>query len=569
MDGAKLTPPQTRAAEAAFVHQCSLASLQPHLPLAWRVPGGTRPSPKKSYRSNYVYPFQAAVSDLAQVLAWKDLSDFDLLLRLVDFSSLRPVLAQLLGWKTGRGWQPFDPVCLFLLVNWQIANRWTRSQALRNLADPRYADYARSFGFHNGVYPSEGGVRYFLTRLGYNSDAGGGTVAVKQGEAVVQVLVQELNLLLVGAVGVLCEAQVLSEQAWKEALLCPDGQLHDAASQSQCISITESCYQPCSPGQPRACPAKEKERRGCECNSLACAQVCRHATPRDPEARYVWYTGSNQSANHPNRSTQDEEGQTKHGEGHFGYRSLPLRLADPLRRFSVTLLNDVRPANQHEDLPAAALLRQLKDCYPDLHVEAVAGDAGFGFDCFLHTVYTLPARRVVDLRQHPTDADKPLWPTRGYDDRGRPLCNFGYRLVSYGFDPERQRHKWCCDQACLKGQEPQVRLEQVIYPPPECPYQNPGNKHGRVVAVGERFADASIRLARDVPVGSSTWKALYRRARNAVEGRNARLQDWGLKRMPVYGLLRVKALIFLADTLDTLTTLARLVREATLADCLT
>jgi hypothetical protein len=569
MDGAKLTPPQTRAAEAGFVSQCSLASLQPRLPLDWPIPPETPPSPKKSYRSSYVYPFRAEVADLAQVLGWQGMCDFDLVLRLVDFSGLRPVLAHLLGWQSGRGWQPFDPVSLFLLVTWQIANRWTRSQTLRNLADPRYADYARYFGFERNVYPSEGGVRHFLTSLGSHSDATGKTVAVEQGEASVQVLAQELNLLLVGAVSVLRKAQALSEQAWKEALLCPDGQLHDAASQVHCISVTESCYQPCTPNQPRVCPAKEKERRGCECDSLVCAEVCRHATLRDQEARYVWYTGSNQSADHPNRSQQDENSRAEHGEGHYGYRSLPLRLADPLRRFSVTLLNDVRPANQHEDLPGAALLLQLKTHYPDLHVDAVAGDAGFGFDTFLHTVYTLPARRVVDLRRHVTDQDKPLWPTRGYDHCGRPICNYGYRLVSYGFDRKRQRQKWCCDQACLKGKQPEVRLEQVVYPPPECPYQRQTRQHGRVVDVGEQFADASTRLVRDVPVGSSTWKTLYRRARNAVEGRNAQLEDWGLQRMPVYGLQRVKALIFLADTLDTLTTLARLVREATLAACVT
>jgi hypothetical protein len=569
VDVTKLPPPQERAAQAAFVSQCNLSGLRPSLPLSWPTPPKTPSSPKKSYRSNYVYPFQAEVGDPAQVLAWKELADFDLLLRLVDFSGLRAVLAQLLGWKSGRGWEPFDPVSMFLLVAWQIANRWKRSQALRNLANPRYADYPRCFGFQNGVYPTEGGLRHFLTSLGRNSDAGGETVEVERRGVTVQMLVQELNLLLVGAVGMLRAAQVLSEQAWKEALLCPDGQLHDAASQVRCISVTESCYQPCTPDQPRVCPAKEKERRGCECKTLACAQVCRHATPRDLEARYVWYTGSNQSTEHPNRSTKNEAGQTEHGEGHYGYRSLPLRLADPLRRFSVTLLNDVRPANEHEDLPAAALLLQLKDRYPDLHVDAVAGDSGFGFDSFLHTVYTLPARRVVDLRQHATDRNKGLWPTRGYDDRGRPVCNYGYRLVSYGFDPERQRHKWCCDQACLKGKEPDVRLEHVTYPPPECPYQTQTRKHGRVVNVGEHFADASIRLVRDIPLGSPTWKALYRRARNAVEGRNARLEDWRLKRMPVYGLPRAKALIFLADTLDTLTTLARLVREATQADCLT
>ena len=393
---------------------------------------------------------------------------------------------------------------------------------------------------------------------------------MEQGESVVGVMVQRLNLLLAGAVGVMSQTPVLSPQAWGAALLCPDGQLHDAASAVRCISVRESCYQPCTPAHPRPCPAKDKQRRGCDCSSLACAPVCRQATPRDQEARYVWYTGSNQPADHPNRSTQAQDPAQKSGqepgEGHHGYRSLPLRLADAQRRFSITLLSDVRPANEHEDVPSAALLMQLKNYYPDLLVDAVAGDAGLGFESFLHTIFShLHARRVVDQRQHATDRDVSQWPTRGYDDRGRPICNYGYSLVSYGFDRQRQRHTWCCDKACLLGKDPQVRLAQVAYPPPECSYQANQHSHGRVIHVGERFADASIRLVRDIPVGSPTWKGLYHRARNAVEGRNATLQDWGLKRLPVFGLLRAKALLFLADALDTLTTLARLVRQASQA----
>ena len=242
-----------------------------------------------------------------------------------------------------------------------------------------------------------------------------------------------------------------------------------------------------------------------------------------------------------------------------------MRLADPFRRFSVTLLDDVRPANGHEDIPAAGLLLQLKTHYPDLQVDAVAGDAGFGFEAYLHTVYAaLQACRVIDRRCHETDRDKTQWPTRGYDDHGRPICSYGHSLISYGFDRERQRHKWACDQACLQGKEPQVKLSQVAYPPPECPYLA-NQPHGRVINVGERFADASIRLVRDVPIRSSAWKSLYPRARNAVEDRNDTFEGWGLKRMPVFGMLRSKALLFLADVLDTLSTLARLVREATLA----
>jgi hypothetical protein len=65
------------------------------------------------------------------------------------------------------------------------------------------------------------------------------------------------------------------------------------------------------------------------------------------------------------------------------------------------------PANDREEIPATALLLQLPIFYPDLEIDAVAGDAGFGYDIFLHAVYThLHARRVVDLRAHQTDQDK-------------------------------------------------------------------------------------------------------------------------------------------------------------------
>ena len=569
MGATSLTPVQTRAQEALFVGQCNLASLQKSLPLAWPTPAGTPASPKKRYRSEYVYEWRTQLQDLGQLLAWKDLETFDLVLRLVDFSGLRPVLARLLGWKSGRGWEPFDPISFFLLIGWQITHAWSRSQALKNLGDERYADYGRGFGFRPGVYPTEGGVRYFLTTLGRHSESDDETVAVQQGEEVIRIALQKLNQLLVQAVGVLRQAQVLSQAAWQAALLTPDGQIHDAASQVRCISVSASCYQPTTPEKPRACPAKDKERRGCDCQDLECAQICRQATPRDQEARYVWYSGSNQPKDSPNRSTHPETSEGVHGEGRYGYRSLPLRLADPLRRCSVTLLDDVRPANEREEVPGAALLLQVKSSYPDLQVDSVAGDAGFGYEVFLHTVYTLQARRVIDLRQHDTDRDKAQWPLRGYDDHGRPVCAYGYPFHSYGLDRVRQRHKWACEQGCLKGKDPLVKLSQVTYPPPECPYQSAERPLGRVINVAERFGDASLRLVRDLPVGSPTWKALYHRGRNAVEGRNATLEGWGLKRLPVYGQPRSKAWLFLADTWDTLTTLARLVREATQASLLT
>ena len=90
-------------------------------------------------------------------------------------------------------------------------------------------------------------------------------------------------------------------------------------------------------------------------------------------------------------------------KGRFGYRlpvgrhgSLPLQFADSPRRFSLVLLDDFLPANAREENPTAALFLQLSTFYPDLHIDAVVGDAGFGYDIILNVVYNhLHARRVI------------------------------------------------------------------------------------------------------------------------------------------------------------------------------
>jgi hypothetical protein len=558
---AKLTPIQTRARDLAFVAQCCFTALRHRLPLRWPTLPDTPPSPKKAYRSHYVY---LGWENCDHPTAWEHLSPFDLILRLVDFSGLRPVLAQLLGWTSARGWKPFDPVSIFLLIGWQITNGWTRAQTLRNLRDPRYADYAQRFGFQDGIFPTEGGLRYYLTTIGHNSTTEE-TVLVDE-ERQAEVAIQRLNHLLAQSVILILESQILSPEAWGNALICADGMLHDAASRMRCASVQGSCYQPTSPQAPRPCPAKDKGHRGCDCDTIACASACRYATPRDPQARFIWYSASNQSSHNPNQPTDPTQARRKRGQGRYGYRSLAIQLADPARRFSLVLLNDFLPANRREENPAAALLLQLQSFYPDLRVDTVVGDAAFGYDVVLHLVYAhLHARRVIDLRAHPTDQDKTQWPIRGYDDKGRPICPFGYALKANGFDFKRHRHKWVCFHACRTGAPPAALVQGATYPPQECPHLHPDRPYGQIINVSERFEDHSIRLVRDLPVGTPAWNRIYHRARNASEGRNASLQQWGFKRLPVYGQPRSRAFICQSDVWLNLTTLARLVREATAA----
>jgi hypothetical protein len=557
-----LTAVEARAQDPAFVAQCSLTGLQDRLPLVWPMPPETPPSPKKSYRSYYVY---LGWDDVLDSTAWEYLSDFDLILRLVDLSPLRDMLAHLLGWTSARGQTPFDPISIFLLIGWQITNHWSRAELLRQIRHPRNADYVQRFGLKDRIFPTEGGLRYWLTALGRQSTSDE-TVLVDE-ERLIEIAIQRLNHLIAQTANLIVETGFVSPEAWLQALICPDGMIHGAASRMRCSSVQDTCYQPTTPDKPRPCPAKEKDRDGCDCDTLDCASICRQAHPRDPQARSVWYAGSNQPDHSPNRSTNPDQSHQGEGELYFGYRSIPLQLADPFRRFSIVLLDDFLPANQREENPAAALLRQLPRFYPSLCVDTVAGDAGFGYDVFLHTVYTvLHARRVIDLRAHPSDKNKAEWPVRGYDDKGRPICTFGYAFTANGFDAKRQRHKWFCAQTCLNGDHPVVAVQGVTYPPDECPYTKPHHHpYGKIINVGERFDNGSIRLVRDIPVGTPTWKRLYHRARNAVEGRNADFERWHLKRLPVFGSPRGKALIFLADVWLNLSTLARLVREATAA----
>jgi hypothetical protein len=496
---------------------------------------------------------------------WESLPQFELLLYLVDFSGLRPVLAQQLGWATARGQVPFDPVSLFLLAGWQLTNSWNRAEMLRNVTGSRYADLAHCFGFRDGVYPTEGGIRYFLTTLGQNSPDYKQAIVLGEEEKIT-IARQQLNQLIAQSVQLLRDAGIISPEAWNKATPCPDGMLHEAASRLRCAHVRDGCYEMASADHSRPCPAQDKGRQGCACDTVACLPACRFATPRDTEARFVYYQGHNQPDNSPNKTSDPAKQRKASGRAVYGYRSLPLLLADPHRRFSVILADDFQPANEPEPPPVAALLKQLADLYPSLNVDAVAGDAGFGTDLILDIVYhDLRARRIIDLRGHETDKDPHNWLLRGYDHKGRPLCPFGYRLTANGFDAKRQRRKYFCNRVCAQGAQPVVKSVAVPQPPGDCPHLSTDSTRGLILNVGERFADGSIRLVRDALVGSRLWEDLYHRPRNASEGRNAALEKWRLKRLPVYGQSRGRATIMLADVWVNLSTLARIVRELTLA----
>jgi hypothetical protein len=203
---------------------------------------------------------------------------------------------------------------------------------------------------------------------------------------------------------------------------------------------------------------------------------------------------------------------------------------------------------------------QLRTRFPTLKLGELLADAALGFQDCLDPIWEAGALRMVDIRAAEGDDDRQRQLERGYDDQGHPVCIHGYPMRSNGHDYGRRRTKWCCSQVCLKppadGSTPQPA-------PPECPYQAAQHPHGQVVNVGRTLPDDSIRLAREVPYASPTWKQRYGR-RNLPESRNGSLEHLGLKRMPSFGLTGARKENATADFLDNLHTLGRLVQEATI-----
>ncbi|MDA8187821.1 MAG: hypothetical protein M0T85_06740 [Dehalococcoidales bacterium] len=525
---AELTASQQRSQDPTLVASLSFPALLDKLPLSLPVPADTPSSPKTHYRSQYTY---LGYQDLLDPAVWVDLSPFDLALRLIDFSSLEPSLAQIVYASSAKGHVPFHPVSMFLLRSWCILEKWHRTEAIRKLAAARYDDYRQRFGFIKGVYPTEGGLRDFETRLG-STDG---------------------NNLIAQTVELACSIQIISQQAIRDGILSTDGMIHDAASRMRCSSVDDACYQPA----PRRCRAKEeKGRRGCDCAEMACAQVCKHATPRDPKARFIVYKGHNQSDGPNAPSTNSGENKSPQGEPRYGYRTPVVRLVDRVQRDSLVLAHVLLGANASEDQAATELMEEGVARFNWVSWQFAVADAGEGREPFLSAAYQLGLRRVVGLRRAPGDTDAQQWAIRGYDDRGIPVCPFGYRLHPNGWDAERRRLKWCCRRTCEREKE---------HPAPDCPHRFDGDKHGLVRDVGRAFPDGSTRLVRDVPYGSPFAKMLYARARNAAEERNSEFEDLGLKRMPVYGWERVQAMVTVVDVWVNLKTIVRLIREAVLA----
>ena len=400
------------------------------------------------------------------------------------------------------------------------------------LAGEHGAGWRRLFGFREGDTPSASGLRYFFNTVGPE-------------------IFEELCPLFID---LLHQAGLLPEHSTfpgdppqRGVTISHDIMLHEACSNMRCSQVADTCYQPA----PRPCPAQAAGKEGCDCTLEACSWACRRATPMDREARYIHYAGRNKRADLPDQPHN-------RGRDVYGYASNPDRLLDDRFACAWTLRPGLHPANADERSLFPLSFAQLRQRFPYLHMGEVLADAALGFQVCLDPIWEAGALRLIDIRAAKGDDKREVQLQRGYNQNGHPLCIHGYPMRPNGHDYQRRRTKWCCHHRCLRPQADDAQQG----PAPDCPYQAPEHKLGQVVNVGRTLPDGSLRLAREVPYRSPTWKKRYGR-RNLSESRNGSLENMGLKRLPSFGLTRGRKEIAVADFLVNLHTLARLVQQAT------
>jgi hypothetical protein len=453
---------------------------------------------------------------------------FEVALQLVDFTPLRPLLSSLTMAPSARGQTPFDPLSLFLVCLWKIHQGWSWTKVARELAHPeRGRLWRRWFGFPTGATPAESTLRAFRARVSATW----------------------LNACLGWFLAALDRARLLPPPEKTHGyLLAGDGQLHQARSRHRCHHAQASCYRPTAPSQPRPCPAQQESqgKYSCACDTPACAQQCQLAPRRDRQAGYIAYTEKRKQA--------DGSTIVLIKKAVWGYRSLATRLVDPRFHVAWNVYSDFLPANTDE---GAYFPRHFAAAYANLprqEVGDVLYDSACGEQPCLDAVYDVGGIPLFDIQRDASDRDAAQWKKRGYDDHGRPLCHLGFLMHYQGIDYQRRRARWVCGHAC-------VRSEQGAMP--DCDYLN--KKRGQYLYVQRGLPGGCYRLARLVPHGSKSWQRRTR-WRNTSESRNGSLENKGLLRLPDYGRAHGAFLILGADLLENLTTLARLVYEATLLD---
>ena len=554
---------QRRLLVSGFLSTFCWEALQPLLPLRLSIPAGVPPWRPRRCRSCYHW---LAPDDIQCSKDLQGLDDFDLVLRLFDFTAWRPILGQRFHSQCGP--PPFDPLSIglaILLARWK---GWEWSELRTELCSPeRGLGYCRRLGFDRADLPSPSTFRMAL------------------GDTTEEALRQCTDSLALGLMAydlIPGHSTFPGDPPERGISVAIDSQLVASRSHMRCRYQCAACF---APLPERHCAARADGKEGCACDTDACTEHCRLTTPRDPQAAYVYYSPSNQPPPPKPPAPSDVPAPQEGGRGkhHFGYKAKAFNILDDRLFTYWPLPGPFVPANRNDHLQTVPGFRDLQSRFPHLKIGEVLADAGEGFDQVLTFIHDhLHALRLVDQRAQDHDDDPLTCLKRAYDAQGTPLCPHGYRLAFNGHDYRRGDSKWVCRRRCQHHSKPDIPLPpaaEASAPPPghrepsplpssatpaalTCPYCTSPNTLGYLVRVRLSLPDGNIRLARDLCVDSPTW-TLRQGRQSYAESRNANQARRNVKRSPWFGLPNSAKATYLGDILSNALNVARFVREAT------
>ena len=534
-DGRELPASERRLQLPGFVEMFHWGSLRQHLPLRLAAPGEPAVWRGRLCRSHY----QWIAAPKAESLVGLD--EFDLCLRLFDFSPWRPYFAQRFNSQFGP--PAFDPLSLGLGIFLAHHQKWDWERLARELRSPsRGQDYCRRLGFDTADLPIASTFRmaFAETRVDWFSTC--------QTSLIQGLMAYEL---------IPTHSTFPGDPVDQGVSLSTDCQLLASRSRMQCSHQVPVCSMPAIQ---RACPARADGKEGCKCDTPACSAHCRFATWRDPQAAYVYYSGTNQPG--PNTPKDDKGQVVPRGKHHFGYKSKAFNIIDDRLALIWSLTGPCTPANRNDHLLTIPGLQDVCKRFPALKIGELLGDAGEGYPEILEFVYhDLHALRTIRPRHDQSDELPLNCLQRGFDEDGIPLCPHGYRLSSNGHNYQRQSTKWVCRQKCLHQPDPDIPGTPANLSRTTCPFADPLHPLGFSLSTGLSLPDGSIRLARDMQIGSETWKLRIGR-QSYAESRNATQARRQLKRSRAFGLPNTARSMIISDTLSIAFNLARLVFEA-------
>lgn len=534
---------QRRLLSPEFRASFTWEAMRPTLPICLVVPEGVPAWQSRHALSHYQW---LPPDDIQSPPEVAKLDDFDLLLRLTDFSAWRPILAQRFASQMGP--PPFDPVSLGLLTLLGRWRNWGWSTLHTELCHPcRGQDYRRLLGFAAQRLPSPSTLRMALNQTP-------SSVWLQCADSLAHAFM---------AYGLIPTASTLPGDSPQQGVsIATDSQLVDARSHMRCTKMCDACFLPL---EERTCAAQQAGKEGCACDTDACLDQCRRATPRDPQARYVYYAGHNRSpAAQPGEPTATAPATTK-GEDHFGYKSKAFNILDDRLSTYWPLSGPFVAANRNDHLQTIPGFEDLRRRFPHLKIGEVTGDAGEAYDEVLGYIHDqLGALRLLPVRQHKVDADPAVCLARGYDAKGTPLCTYGYALAFNGHDYQRQTSSWVCHQRCGHQLHPDVQPQGHEPDSSHCPFRDPAHPLGFTLRTGRELPDGTLRLARDFKLDSPSWQLRIGR-QSYAESRNANQERRHLTRSPWFGLDNSAKANYMGDILTNALNLVRFVRAATAA----